>query len=159
MGKLSDLLAKHRQARPRSQEGAGEGPERTSWRGRLLKGTAALLVIALVGGATYALFHLVLWARIPNQMAGKWLVHEGELHGATLEFFRNGTMVGTVNLDGRKATIQGKVEVEGDKLHITSIHPLTKKQHTDTQTIRSLTDSEFILVDRKGTVIRMERLH
>ncbi len=158
MGKLSDLLAKHRRARPPSQGRAGEGPERPSWRARLLKWAVGLFVIALVGGATYGLFHLVVWSKVPNQMAGKWLVSGGELDGATLEFFRNGTMVGTVNMQGKKATITGKVQIEQDKLHITTVHPLTGKAVTDSQTIRSLTDEEFVIVDSKGTVIKMERL-
>jgi uncharacterized protein (TIGR03066 family) len=123
-----------------------------------LKWLLASLVALCAAAATYALFYFVVWSKIPSQMAGAWLVRGGELDGAILEFSRNGAMVGKVNMQGKEGAIKGKVAVEGDKLHITTINPLTRQEHTDTQTIRSLTDHEFIIVDRNGTVISMERL-
>lgn len=163
MGKLSDMLATHREAKQRAEEAAAtsereQQTQRAYRRALLMKAAFASLVIALVAGATFALFHFVIWNRIPHQMAGTWLIPEGELKGATLEFLRNGTMVGIVNIDGKEGRIRGKIDVEEGKLHITTIHPVTFKEHTDTQTIQSLTDDEFVIVDKKGTVIRMERL-
>jgi hypothetical protein len=44
-------------------------------------------------------------------------------------------------------------------MHITTTNPFTNQAETDTQTILTLTDSQLVIEDRKGTVLRMERLH
>ena len=45
-------------------------------------------------------------------MQGKWVVVEGEgLTGAALEFFADGSMVGTVQAEGKEVTLKGRVQV------------------------------------------------
>jgi hypothetical protein len=92
-------------------------------------------------------------------MLGKWLVVGGDMDGATLEFKRDGAMLGTVNMKGKEGKIKAAVEVDGETLRITSVNPYTKQPETDVQTIRTLSNDQFIIEDRKGVILKMQRLH
>jgi hypothetical protein len=124
-----------------------------SW--RWLCAPAFVVVVAL---AAYALFHFVILSHVPYAMLGKWLVVGGEMDGATVEFQRDGSMTGIVNMKGKEGKILAKVEVENDLLRITSVNPYTKQPETDVHTIRMLHDDQLVIEDRKGTVLKMERL-
>jgi len=60
-------------------------------------------------------------------------------------------------MDGKEGTIKATVEVEGESLRITSVNPHTGQAVTDVQTIRTLAAGQFVIEDRKGTVLVMER--
>jgi uncharacterized protein (TIGR03066 family) len=117
-----------------------------------------LTCLVLAAVVAFAVLRFVILSRVPQALLGKWLVVGGEMDGATLEFFRDGTMIGKVNMDGKEGTIKGKVEVDGDTLRITSTNPFTRRPETDVQTIRTLTEDRLVLEDRKGTVLSMQRL-
>ncbi len=116
------------------------------------------MCIVVVAVATFALFHFVILTRVPHAMLGKWLVVGGDMDGATLEFHRDGSMIGIVNMKGKEGKIKAQVEVDGETISVTSTNPITNRPETDVQTIRALTDDQFVLQDRKGTVLRMQRL-
>ena len=153
----SDLLPKKKRSNspePNSASSSATPGSVRAWPRRMLTAAAFILMVA----ATFALFHFVILTRVPHAMLGKWLVVGGEMDGATLEFSRDGSMLGIVNMQGKEGKIKAQVEVEGERLSITSANPFTKQAVTDTQTIRALTDDQFVIEDRKGTVLRMERL-
>jgi len=155
---LTALKARRHLAAHSHADGKGRGPAAgRSWLW-LAGWPAALALVVLAGAGTYALFHFVILSRVPHAMLGKWVVVGGEMHGAVLEFSRDGTMTAKVNMDGKEGTIKAKVEVDGETMRVTSTNPLTQRPETDTQTIHVLTADEFVIEDRKGTVLRMERL-
>jgi uncharacterized protein (TIGR03066 family) len=139
----------------RSQEAdrQRQAPTRGSPCRRLL----LVLLALVVGGAAWALFELVIWDKLPAQLVGKWAVVEGPQEGATFDFYRNGTMVGRVNLGGKEGIINARVVVEGDTLLITTQHPTTKLDDTKKQTIKTLNAKELVLQDERGNVFKMER--
>jgi hypothetical protein len=101
-------------------------------------------------------------------MVGTWVVMEvkttqganpdASLKGGTLEFRRDGTMIGKVNMGGKEAKIEATVEVERDSLRITSVNPNNGQKVTDVQTIRAIESDRFVIEDHKGTVPLMQRL-
>ena len=128
----------------------------------------ALALAVLAAAGSYAVFHFYILARVPHAMVGTWVVMDVKnsgsaraneaLKGGKLEFRRNGTMIGKVNMDGSEGTIKASVEVEGDILRITSVHPRTGESATDVQTIRTLERDHFVIENRQGTMLIMERL-
>jgi uncharacterized protein (TIGR03066 family) len=120
--------------------------------------TIILLTVALVAGASFAAFELLLPGRIPPELVGQWRVVGGELSGMTLEFKRNGSMTGKALVNGQENVIEGEAEVTGNTLRTTTTNPFTAKSETGTQTIVSLTETELITQDAKGTRIKMVRV-
>jgi hypothetical protein len=165
--KRSSLTAKLLKARQAARTGSPEavpGPGRA----RIRSWSLVLLCIMLTAGVSYAVFHFFVLSRIPYQLVGTWVVLEVKskgvanpdesLKGGRLEFRRDGTMIGTVNMDHKEGTIKATVEHEGATLRITSVNPLTGQAVTDVQTIRTLEGDRFVIEDRNGTVLTMERL-
>lgn len=122
-------------------------------------GRRFLLVLLAVGVAagTWAFFEFVVWNRLPPDLVGKWVVQGGEQDGATFDFFRNGTMVGRINVHGKEGIINAQVRVEGNTLHSTTTNPNTGAAETRTQTIESLTNTALVLQDDRGQRLIMER--
>jgi hypothetical protein len=141
----------------------GTGPS-----SRKVHSLAPIALILLAAAGTYAGLHFYVLARVPNAMVGTWVVvdvktrgsgkTDDSLKGGRLEFHRNGTMIGKVNMDGKEGTIKASVEVEGDILRITSVNPKTGQTMTDVQTIRTLEGDRFVIENHQGTVLMMERL-
>jgi hypothetical protein len=117
----------------------------------------ALLCVAVSAAATFALFEYVILSKIPRAMLGKWVVVEGPMEGATLEFFRDGTMIGRVDTPENKGVIEARVRSDGNTLWSTTKHPMTGQEETAEQTIVSLTETEIVLEDRKGARIKLQR--
>jgi uncharacterized protein (TIGR03066 family) len=91
-------------------------------------------------------------------MLGKWVVVDGEgLKGATLQFFGDGRMVGTVRTPEKEVTIQGRVDLEGNYFRVTSTGPAGGLEMTDREEILDLTDRRFVVQDARGEVLIMER--
>jgi hypothetical protein len=128
----------------------------------------ALTFIAIIGAGSYAVFHFFILTRVPRAMLGTWVVvdvttaagakGDEALMGGTLEFRRDGTMIGTINMDGKEGKIKATVEVDEETMRISSVNPSTGQKVTDVQTIRTLDGDRFVIEDRKGTVLVMERL-
>lgn len=118
-----------------------------------------LLVVALLVSAagTWAFMEYVVWAKIPSQLVGKWVVEGGKQDGATLDFFRDGSMVGRMNHEGMEARINARVRLDGEKLYVTSTNPNTKSDETKIQIIRTLTASRLEIEDEQGNIWRMSR--
>jgi hypothetical protein len=101
-------------------------------------------------------------------MVGTWVVMEVKigrgdksneaLKGGRFVFGRDGTLIVQNHMDGKWYTIKATVEVEEETLRITSINPNNGQPVTDVQTIRTLEADRFVIEDRKGTVLMMERL-
>ena len=125
---------------------------------RLFRWAVVLMAIALAAGTSYALFDYVLPSRLPAELLGTWRVVEGDMRGATLEFRRDGTMLGTFIQGDKEGTIEATVEVEGKTLRTTTVNPFTKRPETGAQTIIALTDTEFVTEEPRGSRIRMERV-
>ncbi|HYT92554.1 MAG TPA: hypothetical protein VEL76_27810 [Gemmataceae bacterium] len=117
----------------------------------------SVLCLLLVGGGTWATFEFVVWNKLPSQLLGKWVIEGGEQDGATLDFFRNGTMIGRMNVRGSLAIVNGRAAVEGNKLFITTQNPQTRQEETQAQTIKVLTSEELIVEDGKGKTFRLSR--
>src|SRR5262249_46711712 len=95
--------------------------------------------------------------RVPNHLIGKWVIEGGEQDGATLDFFRDGTMLGRLNVQGREALVKARVLVEGNKLFITTQNPNTRADETRVQIIRTLTREALVLEDERGKSFTLKR--
>ncbi len=114
--------------------------------------------VILAGGGTWAVLEFWIWNQLPRHLAGKWVVTEPkEQDGATFDFFRNGTMIGRINMQGQEGIIQARVRIEGNDLHITTRNPRTNEDETRTQRIMTLTGQQLVLEDDQGRRFRMER--
>jgi uncharacterized protein (TIGR03066 family) len=114
--------------------------------------------VVLSGAATFAAFEFVSPVRVPAAMRGKWVVREGkDLKGATLEFFADGRMVGIVQNGGREVTLNGRVEVQGNRFRVTTSDPGGGVLVTEAEEILDLTERYFVVQDPHGEVLIMER--
>lgn len=123
------------------------------WRRWLLVGALGLLAAA----TTWALFEYVIWNTVPGALVGKWVVIEGDQEGATFDFYRGGTMVGRVNVNGREGIIRARVRVEGTTILSTTQNPHTGQNETRRQKITRLTARELVIEDERGQLLKMER--
>src|SRR5262245_22675929 len=98
---------------------------------RGLLGFSLGVLLAAVG--TWALFEYVIWNTTRPALVGKWVVVQGPQDGATFDFFRNGTMVGRVNLDGQEGRVEARIRVEEDRIYATTRHPATGEELTRVQ--------------------------
>src|SRR5208337_4948110 len=93
---------------PSPQTSAGPVPARGSLMRRLVLGSVLLLAAA----GTWAFFEFVVWNKVPSELVGKWVVTNGPDEGGTIDFYRNGTMVATVNQGGYQGIINATIRVE-----------------------------------------------
>jgi uncharacterized protein (TIGR03066 family) len=115
------------------------------------------LCLLLTFGGTWAVFELVVWNKVPPELVGKWVVTEGPDEGGTIDFYRGGTMIAKVNLDGKLGVIDAKVQVEGKKIIATLTNKFTGEQGTRIQTIKVLDSKRLVLEDERGMQIKLER--
>jgi uncharacterized protein (TIGR03066 family) len=125
---------------------------------RLPRWAVILLTVAAVAGVSFAAFELLLPGRIPLELVGQWRVVGGDMDGMTLEFQRDGTMIGRVTVNGNDNLMKGMAEVDGNILRTTTTNPFTRKAETGMQTIVTLTETQFVTEDKKGTRITMARV-
>jgi uncharacterized protein (TIGR03066 family) len=138
----------------REEAAAKASAPRGGW---LPKWAVAVLCVAHSAAATFAVFEYVILSKVPRAMLGKWVVTEGEMEGATVQFFRDGTMICEMNRNGKPWALKAQVRAEGDTLWSTATNSMTGKADTDMQTIVSLTDTQLVLEDKTGTLLKMER--
>jgi hypothetical protein len=67
-------------------------------------------------------------------------------------------MIGKARMNGKEGLIEGMAEVDGKTLRTTTTNPFTGRKDTGTQTIVTLTETEFVTEDQKGTRITMKRV-
>ncbi len=120
-----------------------------------LWGLAALCL--LVAGGTWAVLEFVVWNTVPSALVGKWVVTEGPDEGGTIDFYRGGTMVARVNLQGRLGIIEAKIRVEDDKIIATLKNHQTGELGTRVQTIKVLDGRRLVLEDEHGNLIKLEK--
>jgi uncharacterized protein (TIGR03066 family) len=113
--------------------------------------------IALAAGGSFVLFEFVLPGKVPAELVGRWHVDRGPMPGMTLEFRRNGTMIGKAIIDGKEGIIEGTAEVNGNILSTTTTNPFSRRLETGTQKIITLTQTEFVTEDQSGTRVTMIR--
>jgi hypothetical protein len=165
MKKLKDKIEAARQKRGSPQP----APAKADTPSSKLRWVAAIALIALAGAGAYAVLYFYILTRIPHAMVGTWVVMEVKigggdksneaLKGGRMQFHRDGTMILQTNMDGKGYTIKATVEVKDETLRITTVNPNNKVEKvTDVQAIRILEGDRFVIEDRKGTVLMMERL-
>ncbi len=104
------------------------------------------------------MFAWVLPGPIPQELVGEWRVAGGPLNGMTLEFKRNGTMTGRTTVDGQERVLEGSAAVEGNVLRTTTVNPGTGRAETGTQTIVTLTETDLVTEDARGSRVAMKRV-
>ncbi len=136
---------------PAKQPGTGASP----WRW-------IAILAALVGTAvgSWAVMEFVVWNRLPSELVGRWEVVEGppEYSEAVFEFFRSGALVGRLNDNGNLRIMNASVRLEDDKLYVTTRRPSTGEEHVSVQTVKTLSEREFVVADSRGKIMRMLRL-
>jgi uncharacterized protein (TIGR03066 family) len=117
----------------------------------------AIVLVGVVAAASCAVFAFVLPDSIPPEVVGKWRVTGGDWQGMTLEFTRNGTMIGKATINGSDRELEGQATVSGNTLRTTTTNPFTGKAETGTQAIITLTETEFVVEDQQGRRTTMTR--
>jgi uncharacterized protein (TIGR03066 family) len=154
---MSAKTRKASRAARKAQTANGNAPA-TRGRLRLPRWAIGLIIIAVVAGAAFVAFDLLLPGRIPPQLVGEWRVLGGPMSGMTMEFRRDGTMIGRATVDGKDGLIEGTADVTDKTLRTTTTNPYTRRAETGTQTIVTLTEAEFVTEDSQGTRITMKRV-
>jgi hypothetical protein len=165
--KRTSIPNNSQQKRPRAS-GGGSKPTPKLAQPWLPRWLVVCTVVAMVGAGSYAVLHFFVLTRVPRAMVGTWLVLDVQtnggdrsnqaLKGGRFVFRRDGAMIVQANMDGKGYTIKATVEVEDETLRITTVNPNNGRKVTDVQTIRTLEGDRFVIEDRKGTVLVMDRL-
>ena len=95
------------------------------------------------------------------KIVGKWIMQGDEAKmmpdGTYMEFTADGKVTMNMNLQGKmKSDDIGTYKVDGDKLTMTA--KKGGKDDTETDTIKSLTDDELVIVDPKGKEAKFKRM-
>jgi hypothetical protein len=118
------------------------------------------LILATIGSwalMEFVVWNKVLWGELPGELMGKWVVTEGPDEGGTIDFYRNGTMVAVVNLQGKTGVVNARIRVEDKKIHATVTNRDTGEEGTRVQTIKILTNQRLVLEDERGNPIRLKK--
>jgi len=117
------------------------------------------LLLLLAGAGTWAVFEFVIWNKVPAELVGKWEITEGpkEYAEASFRFFRNGYMEGRVNVGEHLNIIKSTIRVRGKNIIVTSKHPKTGEETVQVQKIRILTESDLVVEDGNGNLLKMKR--
>ncbi len=112
--------------------------------------------LLLAAGVSWAVFELVFWSQIPNELVGKWVVEGGSQDGATFDFSRSGKLEARLNNRGRADMLIGTVRVTDQKMFITTKNRMGNDE-TNSCAIRELTPERFTVEFSAGEVFRMVR--
>lgn len=89
----------------------------------------------------------------PAKLVGKWELTRSTdptaLKGALVEFTKDNKVHVSFTVAGKEEKFDGTYRVSGDKLTVKMNDPESKDKE-DTDTIQSLTDEKFLLVDKDG---------
>jgi uncharacterized protein (TIGR03066 family) len=91
------------------------------------------------------------------KLIGIWEVvkSEGAPPGATVEFTKDGKLILKAKVGDKDFNLEGTYKLEGDKIH--SVLKIMDKELKDTSTIKTLSDTQLIVVDEKGKVDEFKR--
>jgi uncharacterized protein (TIGR03066 family) len=146
-----------RRERRLPKAGAVPNPAAANHTGSRRKWLTLAVVALLTFAGTWAVLERIVWARVPSELVGKWVVTEGPQEGATFDFYRNGTMIGKVNAGGNEAVVNARVRVEGKTIYSTTTNPQTGEDDTMPLVIRTLTARNLVVEDAQGQLLKMER--
>jgi uncharacterized protein (TIGR03066 family) len=129
-------------------------------KGNALRWVYLGLGLCISAGVTWGIMEFVVWNKLPSELVGTWEVIQGppEFKEAVFEFHRSGKMTGRLNDKGNLRIMNAEINVEADKLHITTRHPRTNEEHVSVQIIRKLNDRDLEVSDERGRVIKMVRI-
>lgn len=96
-------------------------------------------------------------AALPGLMLGKWIVKGEDMDGSMLEFSNDGTLHGEFRINDKLAVLKGTIQVDNKVLRCTTVNPKTNMEETNALTIIILTKTQFIVEDKEGKRIKMER--
>jgi hypothetical protein len=118
--------------------------------------------VSIFGSAviTVIFFEAMFLSDIPPLLQGKWVITEGELEGAILEFFKDGTMKGSARVGGEVRSLQWNVTMNGDdRFRITVGEETRGLISVEEQTILELSSRYFKFQDSQGKVTKLTRWH
>jgi uncharacterized protein (TIGR03066 family) len=88
------------------------------------------------------------------KLVGKWELtkstDEGAPKGAIVEFTKDNKLTITIDFNGKKIELAGTYKLEKDQLTVTIKPPDGGKEDSDTDTIKELSDTKVVLLDKKG---------
>lgn len=91
-----------------------------------------------------------------DKILGTWEATKGEIPaGATLAFNKDGKLKVMAEVDGKAVNIEGTYKVDGDTLTTTTKHEGADR--TETATIKTLTDKELVLENKKGKTFEFKK--
>ena len=89
----------------------------------------------------------------PTKLVGKWELTRSTdpqaPKGALVEFTKDNKVLISFSVGGKEEKSDGTYRVNGDKLSVKLNDPEAKDKE-DTDTIQTLTDEKFVLVDKNG---------
>lgn len=94
-----------------------------------------------------------------DKIVGVWEITKGGgdvPKDAAFEFTKDGKLIMTATVQGRKINIEGSYSVDGNQLKTVQTAPGGKKIE-ETDTIEKLTDTEMVLKDNKGKVVEFKK--
>jgi uncharacterized protein (TIGR03066 family) len=148
---------KHRKASPMPQQ--ARKPEKAS-KAQLLLPRWAIIVLCLVlaCGGTVAFCEYFVFAKIPTELVGKWVVQGGPQDGSTFDFSRNGTLEAHINAQGYDHPLNATIAVDDKQMRITTRNPHTNQDETRTCLIRELTADSLIVEFEQNETFKMVRV-
>jgi len=85
-----------------------------------------------------------------TKIVAVWEVVKGDTpKGSTVEFTKDGKIKVNIEADGKKISVDGSYELDGDSIKTTLKGP-DGKEHKETLKIKKLTDKELTTEDEKG---------
>src|SRR6266849_3201131 len=91
------------------------------------------------------------------KIVGVWEVVKGDApKGTTMEFTKDGKLKFTVEVEGKKITVEGTYEVDGESIKTAGKGPDGKEQK-ETIKIKKLTEKELVTEDEKGKTDEFKR--
>jgi uncharacterized protein (TIGR03066 family) len=93
-----------------------------------------------------------------SKIVGVWIVVKGEgvPAGTPMEFTKDGKLVLKFEINGKEIKMEGTYKVDGDKVTVSMKTP-DGKEDVETDTIKELTDSKFVVTDPKGKEVEFKR--
>jgi uncharacterized protein (TIGR03066 family) len=112
----------------------------------------------LAAGGIWAVLEFVVWTRLPQEFVGKWVVIEGQMKGTTMEFHRDGSLVGRSRQGDLEIVLEAQATVEGRMMFITSKNRATGQDEIAVHTIRALGPREMVLEDEEHQLLKLARV-
>jgi hypothetical protein len=115
------------------------------------------ICVFLAGGVTWAVCEFYVFAKLPSELVGKWVVQGGPQDGATFDFSRGGRLEAHFNGQGYDHPMTATVAVEDKTMFVTTLNPHTNQYETRACVMRELTANSLVVEFEKNEVFRMTR--